>query len=253
MNWRERDSRLRRFELALQQSNPQYMQQLMLAEDCCDEDELGDRYFALRNIDADACRYDNPFYGRIDKGMIDSLYPEPEVIEKVRYVKVPVEKIVEKIVEKKVEVPVEKIVEKEVKVIDPMDEQKLSALMGIRSELSSLNMRVSSIDGTVNENVPQLSALQSVKELSALKDIQQLSILNDIAQQMALIQSAQYCTYAKLSNIDKNVASMKFPDVSKELSKIIDNLSSMIGDVPMIGFVPESKRMKGMRTITYVG
>jgi len=111
------NERIERFDLALSQSNPKFMRDLCEHEDCYDADELGSRYFELKNIDAYACKYSNPFE---DKHVDDEWQPN----EKITYrdvivpkevhisVEVPVEKIVEKEVIK--EVPVEKIIEKEV-------------------------------------------------------------------------------------------------------------------------------------------
>ena len=138
------------------------MQQLMMSEGCYDEYELGNRYFELRNVNADACRYPNPFEGKINSQMLEPIFPEPKIVEKI--IKVPVEKIVEKIVEKEVKVPVEKIVEKEIEVTDPMDEEKLAALHEIKSELSAL------------QNITQqIAAVQYVQYDAYLK----LSSLNE--------------------------------------------------------------------------
>lgn len=129
-----RHKRLKRFELALQQSDVKYLKDLCRHENCYDEDELGRRYFKLKNIDAEKCRYPNPFKHRLEHeswNEVDDTYQwmldnDKDAFQELVVIEKPVEKIVEKIVE----VPVE--------VINHLDEEKIELLSAILEQSKNI-------------------------------------------------------------------------------------------------------------------
>ena len=160
----------------------------------------------------------------------------PKIVE--RTVEVP--KIVEKVVEKKVEVPkiVEKVVEKEVEVPKIVEVEKIV----------EKKIEVPTIVEKIVEKEIEVTDPMDEEKLAALHEIKsELSALQNITQQIAAVQYVQYDAYLKLSSLNEKISNMKFQDVAQCLSCVVEGISNVIGTVPC------SKGIAGIRTISYSG